>query len=96
MLPLDTLLGVYLVLQGLDYWTTIRAISNGGVEANPVVAKLMDKFGLKLGLGIAKVAGVAAGVVLYYYQQSEILVMLCIGYAYVVWGNFRVIRNTSR
>jgi len=89
---LDTLLGIYLVLQGLDYWTTVRAISNGGVEANPVVAKLMDKFGLKLGLGLAKVAGVAAGAVLYYHQQPEVLAALSAVYAYVVVNNYRLVK----
>ena len=92
MPQLDILLGIYLVLQGLDYWTTVRAISNGGVEANPVVAKLMDKFGIELGLGLAKVAGVAAGVVLHYYQQPEILAALSAVYAYVAVNNYRLVK----
>ena len=92
MPQLDILLGIYLVLQGLDYWTTVRAISNGGVEANPVVAKLMDKFGIELGLGLAKVAGVAAGVVLHYHQQLEVLATLSAVYAYVVVNNYRLVK----
>ena len=95
MQQLDILLGIYIVLQGLDFYTTHTALGQGAVEANPVVRWMIDKFDT-FGLLAAKVLGVGAGVVLHYYEQPEILVMLCIGYAYVVWGNFRVIRNTSR
>ena len=62
---LETLMIVALLLQLGDYLTTVKAIHMGGIEANPVVRKLMDKFGLKAGLGIAKLIGVVAVVVLY-------------------------------
>jgi len=93
--PLDILLGLFVLLQALDFYTTHTALELGAVEANPVVRWLIDKFDT-FGLLAAKVLGVGAGLFLHYANQPEILVMLCIVYAYVVWGNFRVIRNTSR
>ena len=93
---LDGLLIAALVLQVLDYLTTIKAIELGGREANPVVRKLMTKFGLKTGLGIAKLVGVVAVVILYNTEArvAEIgLWALVLFYTFVVISNSYHIKN---
>jgi len=85
---LATLLVVYLALQLTDYVTTLRALEAGGREANPAVLRLMEKFGTKIGLGIAKLFGVGAGVVLYYYESELALGGLIVLYGAVVINNY--------
>ena len=96
MAILDGLLIAALVLQALDYLTTVKAIELGGREANPVVLKLMTKFGLKAGLGIAKLLGVVAVVIVYNAEAkfAEIgLWALVLFYTFVVISNGYAIKN---
>lgn len=95
---LENLMIAALLLQLGDYLTTIKAIHMGGMEANPVVRKLMTKFGLKVGLGIAKLIGVVAVVILYNAEPrvAEIgLWALIIFYSYVVISNAYVIKSMN-
>lgn len=95
-MKLIPLLAVLIVLcQFIDFATTYRIITNGGKEMNPVVKKLMDIFGLELGLFIAKfyVAGfVWIGAMLGWFE-SEIgliaLLALAVLYVAVAVHNLR-------
>ncbi len=82
------LLTVYLLLQVGDWWTTTKVLSQGGTEANPVVAKAMEVLGTTEALVLLKGLGAIAGVVIWYYNQTVMLAMLTALYAYVVFDNY--------
>jgi len=95
MTQLDALLVILLALQLGDYISTLKAIKAGGTEANPVVRKLMGKFGLETGLGIAKVVGALVAFYLYYLEQPIVLGGLIALYFLVVANNFRISRHAQ-
>ena len=86
------LLAAYLVLQVGDYWTTTKVLSQGGTEANPVVAKAIEKLGVQPALILVKVLGVIAGVTLWYLGAILALGILTALYAYVVFDNYGQIK----
>ena len=86
------LLTVYLLLQVGDYWTTTKVLSQGGTEANPIVAKVMDIIGVKEALVLLKGFGVIAGFILWYLNQGVFLALLTALYGYVVYNNYRQIK----
>jgi len=92
---LEGLLIAALVLQALDYLTTVKAIELGGREVNPVVLKLMAKFGLETGLGVAKAVGTLVAFYLYYLEQPIVLGVLIAFHFLVVANNFRIARNAQ-
>lgn len=55
---------LFCLIQFLDVWTTLAILKKGGRELNPVVKKLIDKFGAKEALIGSKVLLVGAFVLL--------------------------------
>lgn len=92
-LDYSILLGWYLITQALDFYTTYRVVGNGGTELNPIVAKLIEKLGLVMALGVAKTVGAIAGVYLAIYEQYIPLSGLCVLYTYVVVHNYYEMRK---
>lgn len=81
------------ILQFADYWLTLRILNRGGVELNPVMAKLMSLFGRQAGLIIGKL-GAAVLILAGAYQgwfDSEFGLVALMGlvglYLWVVWNN---------
>ncbi len=87
------LLTVYLLLQVGDFWTTTKVLSQGGTEANPVVAKAMEVLGTTEALVLLKGLGAIAGVIIWYYDQTVMLALLTALYAYVVFDNYGQIQK---
>ena len=90
------LLGLFLLLQVADYWTTMRILKQGGHENNRVVAWIMQRLGVVAGLMLVKVfvMGVVA-VVIYYLGGDYALPLLgagCVLYAWIVLDNYRQIK----
>lgn len=85
-----TLMYVLIGLQGLDFVSTYRGIKSGKAkEANPVVAWLLKKLGLVIGLIIAKSVGVAVAVGMYLFAPIMLVPFIAI-YTYVVCNNFKI------
>ena len=85
------LLGVIIALQLGDIWTTQHALSNikGATEANPIVKKAMDKFGV-LG-GLCAVKGPFIALVIFMPLSTWVLAAIVALYVYVVGNNARII-----
>lgn len=77
------------VLQLLDYKTTITAIKAGAVEKGAATKSLIGKLGLKTGVGVAKLLGIAIAVglaVVYSFSPSPAIPAVMGGViAYYVW-----------
>lgn len=85
------LLGVIVALQLGDIWTTQYALRNirGASEANPVVKKAMDMFGVIGGLFAIKAPFIA--LILWAPMPLWALVLITALYVYVVGNNARII-----
>lgn len=96
------LLYIFLATQVIDAWSTWHVFRKGGIEANPVVAALIERLGLFWGLAVAK--GFAVGVValaqFYGVWDSDIgqgaLIALIGFYGWVLWNNLRVLYGNPR
>ena len=84
----ELLLAFYLLLQAGDFWTTQKVLSQGGTEANPIVAEAMEFLGTTEALVVVKGLGAIAGVIIWYYNQTVMLALLTALYAYVVFDNY--------
>jgi len=89
-------LSVLILVQGADIWTTIRAISSGqGTEANPVMAWVIDKFGLYLGTITPKAlfaALVIVGTITYPFCMTWINFAITAPYLVLVYRNYKVVK----
>lgn len=88
-----TLLIVFMILQVLDAWTTLRVLRAGGRELNALMASLMRAMGRERALIIMKVAGAAIGGALYWQHQQTALSILVFFYMIVVANNFLQMRR---
>ena len=92
---IEILLGLLLLLQLADYWTTMKVLSQGGHEDNPVVQSAMKRLGVRLGLALGKGVAVLAAVGVYWWQgpyTGAILGIACALYAVIVLRNYRQIK----
>lgn len=88
------LLIAVIVLQLADIVTTYLIVSRpGGRELNPVLAALFRAVGLLPGLLIIKCAFVALLVWAAPVLHIAVLVLICLGYCWVVWHNVRALRK---
>ena len=82
-----------IALQVADIVTTIIALRGQAHEANPLLARLMEKIGVVPALLLIKCAFITF---LWYYQALlpvELLWALCAFYVWIVWGNVQTIRK---
>lgn len=88
------LLAILTLLQLVDGWTTYRIIKRGGSEKNPVVKKLIEKFGLYTGLVIAKSFAVVMFIVLLLLSTPTwILLGVIVFYVWVAVHNIQVLQK---
>jgi hypothetical protein len=81
---------LFIILNAADWWTTRRLIESGGIERNPLMVPILDRFGFA-GLAVVKVAMVVPVVWLSLtYNLWWALAPLCAVYSYVVWNNWRL------
>jgi len=88
---------ILIALQALDMISTVIALRNPNlVESNVMMNPLFKIFGVLPVMLVLK-AGFAAFL---FWQQAGIiqvvLYTLCVGYAYVVYNNFKLIRESSK
>jgi len=81
---------IFLALQVLDIWTTLKALKLGGREVNPVLAKLFEKFDPLATMVMVKLAGVWA---LWYLDNYFVTGLLCAVYLWVVDRNLAVVKK---
>jgi len=83
---------IFIALQVLDIWTTLKALKLGGREVNPVLAKLFEKFDPLATMVAVKLAGVWA---LWYVDLYVLTGIMCAVYLWVVDNNLRVIKKRA-
>jgi hypothetical protein len=86
---------LFVLLQGLDVYTTYTAINTGvGHEANPLMAKIFQKIGLIPGLLLFKV--LICAVVYWAFMDLEgnkiVLGIIDLAYIEILINNFKVIK----
>jgi len=88
------MLVIFVLLQIGDFLTTYFAIEKGGVESNPFVKKVIDKFGYG-GLAVVKLLPIVTvlGVNQFMAIPVALLFVFNIFYTYIVINNLNVIRS---
>jgi hypothetical protein len=86
------LLGVFIILQIADVWTTLAALKTGKAhEANPIMEWFMDKLGVLPALLITK--AVIIGVVVYFVNVWIMLAILNCLYVFAVYLNIKTLQK---
>jgi len=81
---------IFVVLQGLDIWTTHKALKMGKREANPFLARLFEYFNPVKVMVLVKSVAV---ILLWYVGFWFLTAALCVMYLWVVDNNRRVIQS---
>lgn len=87
------LLAAIFALQGLDIFTTVRALNRGAIEANKLVAWLMARIGRVPALAVSKLALLAILLAAALYAPSVYLTWV---FALIVGGYILVVINNMR
>jgi hypothetical protein len=90
MTPQGVFLGIFVVLQVLDIWTTLKALKMGCREMNPVLAKAFTYAEPLVVLIVIKLAGVWA---LWWADMYFLTGLMCAAYLWVVNNNLDVIQG---
>ena len=83
---------IFIALQALDIWTTLKALKLGGREVNPVLAKAFNYADPLAVMVAVKLAGVWA---LWYVDLYVLTGIMCAVYLWVVDNNLRVIKKRA-
>jgi hypothetical protein len=81
---------IFVVLQGLDIWTTLKALKMGCREMNPVLAKAFNYAEPLLVMVVIKLAGIWA---LWWADMYFLTGLMCAAYLWVVNNNLDVIQG---
>jgi hypothetical protein len=84
------ILALFLILQVVDFCTTLYALRHGASELNPVLKMLIDRFGIIAPLASFKV-GCCIAAWLIFMHHPIILTLLTCFYIYVAINNAVVI-----
>ena len=85
------LLATFVLLQLADIYTTHRILKGGGVERNPLLCKLFDRFGVLPVLLVTKAVAVAA-VIAALTDYPWVVGGLDVFYAVVIANNLRILK----
>lgn len=92
MTPQGVFLGIFVVLQVLDIWTTLKALKMGCREMNPVLAKAFTYAEPLVVMVVIKLAGVWA---LWWADMYFLTGLMCAAYLWVVNNNLDVIQRNK-
>jgi len=84
---------IFIVLQGLDIWTTLTALKQGHREMNPVLAKAFTYADPLTVMVVIKLAGVWA---LWWLDMYVLTGIMCAVYLYVVDQNLAVVKKLQK
>jgi hypothetical protein len=84
---------IFIALQALDIWTTLRALKLGGREVNPVLAKAFNYADPLTVMVVIKLAGIWA---LWYVDMYVITGIMCAVYLWIVDRNLAVVQNLQK
>lgn len=79
---------LFIVLQGLDIYTTTIALKNGGREINPFLSWLFERFNPTYAMIAVKSVGIG---VLVWADSFYVNIACCALYIWVILNNFEVI-----
>ena len=81
---------IFAALNAGDWWTTRRLLARGGVERNPLMRAVLERFGFA-GLAVVKLAIVGPIVAAcVWFDLAFPLAVLSAIYCWVVWNNWRL------
>jgi hypothetical protein len=84
---------IFIALQALDIWTTLKALKLGGREVNPVLAKAFNYADPLAVMVVIKLAGVWA---LWWLDMYVLTGIMCAVYLYVVDQNLAVVKKLQK
>lgn len=84
---------IFIALQALDIWTTLKALKLGGREVNPVLAKAFNYADPLVVMVVIKLAGIWA---LWYVDMYVITGIMCAVYLYIVDRNLAVVQKLQK
>ena len=85
---------VFVLLQLADIWTTHQCLYRGiGHEANPIMAFVFKYIGVLPGLILTKI--VVIGVFSLVISVPLIVLVVDLGYLFVVYNNYKILRDNS-
>jgi len=85
-------IALFVLLQIADIWTTDKALKLGAREANPILAKLFEKYPPILTMIAIKVPGV---ILLWWADMYGVTAGCCALYLWVVLNNLDVLRSKT-
>lgn len=95
----DILVLLLVAVNAADVYTTYRALSSdvGITEANPIVNKAVEEFGLQWGLVLPKMVFFACwfGFAVESAVWSAVAIVLIAVYSKVVYRNYQILRNNG-
>ena len=84
---------IFIALQALDIWTTLKALKLGGREVNPILAKAFNYADPLAVMVVIKLAGVWA---LWWLDMYVLTGIMCAVYLYVVDQNLAVVKKLQK
>ena len=95
---IDIFVITFVVLQVLDYLTTIEGMKRGFSEGNPLLAKLFKRTRPEISLAAVKLATCAVVLVLIMVDAVHLyaMVIICVAYLAIVANNFYRLRSQPK
>jgi hypothetical protein len=87
-----SLLALFALLQGGDWYTTRTVLAQGGRELNPVIRSLMSLLGVDGALVAKGLLAIGLGYLLASHRWWAILPLIAL-YAVIVWNNWRALKK---
>lgn len=84
---------VFVALQVVDAWLTLKIIGQGGRELNPAVAWAMARLGNLWGLVAVKAVGIGVVLLILPWVPLAVMWALCAGYAVLAAWNAAQLRR---
>lgn len=95
---LISLMFMFVCLQAFDFYSTLKVVSAGGVELNPVISFLISKTNLTFALTVTKLIMIPLVVFIAYWFQEEqktlwiAFTIVNAFYIYVAFNNYAVMK----
>jgi hypothetical protein len=87
---------LFVILQGIDYYTTGEGLKREQVqESNPAIKKLMDKYGIDRVMQVKTLLDISIGIYIFLMGFYVILAIVDVFYIFVAVNNFRTLAQSK-